>query len=49
MFGGRVLITKVFGSKDNRFSRLPNVTKMNVFSYFYERKAEVFFTEISGP
>ena len=48
MFGGHCCQSnKIFGTKDNHFSTLGDVTKMNVFSHLYEEGAEILSAEIS--
>ena len=40
---------RVFDTKDNGFSTLGDVTKMNVFSHSDEGGAEILSTEVSDP
>ena len=44
-----VRVINIIGTKDNHFSTLSGVTKMNVFSHIYEEGAELLSTEISDP
>ena len=44
-----VRVIKIFGTKDNHFLTLEDVTKMNAFSSHYEEVAEIFSKGISGP
>ena len=44
-----VRVVKIFGTKNNHFLTLGGVTKMNVFSHLYERRAEILSTDISDP
>ena len=40
-------IIKILGTKENCFSVLSNVTKMNVFSYPKDKGAEILYTSLS--